>query len=133
MMKKKVLASVLALTTVLSAAAGVSLGAKADEEPYEIVMAIPTLGAEPSGLLEHFFHNLCCQAECLLLPFRYSDYILSLMFCKQLLLEKSVMKNIQQIAGHRRKRQIINPRHHFSLCCSPADFFHIKCRIGAHI
>ena len=52
MMKKKVLASVLALTTVLSAAAGVSLGAKADEEPYEIVMAIPTLGAEPSGLLD---------------------------------------------------------------------------------
>ena len=51
-MKKKVLASVLALTTVLSAAAGVSLGAKADEEPYEIVMAIPTLGAEPSGLLD---------------------------------------------------------------------------------
>ena len=52
MMKKKMLASVLALTTVLSAAAGVSLGAKADEEPYEIVMAIPTLGAEPSGLLD---------------------------------------------------------------------------------
>ena len=51
-MKKKMLASVLALTTVLSAAAGVSLGAKADEEPYEIVMAIPTLGAEPSGLLD---------------------------------------------------------------------------------
>ena len=52
MMKKKMLASVMALTTVLSAAAGVSLGVKADEEPYEIVMAIPTLGAEPSGLLE---------------------------------------------------------------------------------
>lgn len=33
-------------------AAGVSLGVKADEEPYEIVMAIPTLGAEPSGLLD---------------------------------------------------------------------------------
>lgn len=45
MMKKKMLASVMALTTVLSAAAGVSLGVKADEEPYEIVMAIPTLGA----------------------------------------------------------------------------------------
>ena len=51
-MKKKMLASVMALTTVLSAAAGVSLGVKADEEPYEIVMAIPTLGAEPSGLLD---------------------------------------------------------------------------------
>lgn len=32
MMKKKMLASVMALTTVLSAAAGVSLGVKADEE-----------------------------------------------------------------------------------------------------
>ena len=51
-MKKKMLASVLALTTVLSTAAGIPLGAKADEEPYEIVMAIPTLGAEPSGLLD---------------------------------------------------------------------------------
>ncbi len=51
-MKKKMLASVLALTTVLATAAGVPLGAKADEEPYEIVMAVPTLGAEPSGLLD---------------------------------------------------------------------------------
>lgn len=47
MMKKKMLASVMALTTVLSAAAGVSLGVKADEEPYEIVMAIPTLEPNP--------------------------------------------------------------------------------------
>lgn len=52
MMKKKMLASVLALTTVLGTAAGVPLGAKAEEEPYEIVMAMPTLGAEPSGLLD---------------------------------------------------------------------------------
>ena len=51
-MKKKMLASVLALTTVLSSTAGVPLGAKADEDPYEVVMVIPTLGAEPSGLLD---------------------------------------------------------------------------------
>ena len=51
-MKKKMLASVLALTTVLSTTAGVPLGAKADEDPYEVVMVIPTLGAEPSGLLD---------------------------------------------------------------------------------
>ena len=44
-MKKKMLASVLALTTVLSTTAGVPLGAKADEDPYEVVMVIPTLGS----------------------------------------------------------------------------------------
>lgn len=51
-MKKKLLASVLALSTGLTAFAGVPFEVMADEEPYEIVMAIPTLGAEPSGLLE---------------------------------------------------------------------------------
>ena len=52
-MKKKMLASVLAHDhrTVHNSRSTAS-GAKADEDPCEVVMVIPTLGAEPSGLLD---------------------------------------------------------------------------------
>lgn len=79
-MKKKVLASVLAMATVLSTTAGMPMETKAAEEPYEIVMAIPTQGAEPSGLLdvENALNEIVepeLGVKVTLYPIAYSDLI----------------------------------------------------------
>ena len=49
-MKKKLMASLLAASLAVGTQAAFAPAAFADEEPYEIVMILPTLGADPSGL-----------------------------------------------------------------------------------